>query len=374
MCGTNVPVGFNLYRIDASFFAMHRQTIQFVKAPDNVRLAYGLSGSGPMLVKCANWLNHLEYDWESPVWKHWFNFLSDNFTLLRYDERGCGLSDWNFEESSFDRWVEDLNVIVEANELEKFPLLGISRGAAVAIEYARRYPEKVSKLVLYGGFLKGRAKGNEHETRKQELLMSAIETGWEKQNPAFRQLFAALFVPEGSREQHDWFSDLCRKTASTENAMRIQSIASNIDIKSRANEIDIPTLVIHAKDDAVVPLEAGQAMATEIPGAQFVQLDSQNHLLLGDEPAWQQFCDAVTHFLQEEKMPAAAGDQKLFGTLTDKEQTILSLLGEGLSNNAIAEKVFLSEKTIRNHLTHIYDKLGVSSRAEAIVLRRSFTG
>ncbi len=353
------------------FRPMHRQTIQFVKAPDNVRLAYAMSGSGPILVKCANWLNHLEYDWESPVWKHWFNFLSDNFTLLRYDERGCGLSDWNFEESSFDRWVEDLNVIVEANELEKFPLLGISRGAAVAIEYARRYPEKVTKLVLYGGFLKGRAKGNEQEVRRQELLMSAIETGWEKQNPAFRQLFAALFVPEGNREQHDWFSELCRKTASTENAMRIQNIASSIDVKSRANEIDIPTLVMHAKDDAVVPLEAGQAMATEIPGAQFVQLESQNHLLLGDEPAWEQFCDEVMHFLKQETVSAAASDEKLFDSLTEKEQTILSLLGEGLSNNAIAEKVFLSEKTIRNHLTHIYDKLGVTSRAEAIVLRRS---
>ncbi len=326
-----------------------------------------------MLVKCANWLNHLEYDWESPVWKHWFNFLSDNFTLLRYDERGCGLSDWSFEDSSLGRWVEDLNVITEANELEKFPLLGISRGAAVAIEYAIRYPEKVTRLILYGGFLKGRARGDEEQSRKQELLMSAIETGWEKQNPAFRQLFAALFLPEGSREQHDWFSELCRKTASTENAMRIQDIASNIDIKHHAAKVKVPTLVIHAKDDAVVPLEAGQAMATEIPGAQFVQLDSQNHLLLGDEPAWGHFCDEVLHFLKEESQPSTASSAQMLKSLTDKEQTILGLLGEGLSNNAIAEKVFLSEKTIRNHLTHIYDKLGVSSRAEAIVLRRSMS-
>lgn len=325
------------------------------------------------MVKCGNWLSHLEFDWESPVWKHWFEFLSSNFTLIRYDERGCGLSDWTFDETSFEKWVDDLNVVAEANELEKFPLLGISRGASVAIEYALQYPEKVSHLILYGGFATGRTKAGSSEAKKQELLMSVIEAGWEDQNPAFRQLFASLFVPKGSQEHQQWFAELCGKTANTENAMRIQSIAANVDLRGKLSELDVPTLVIHAKDDAVVPLSAGRYMASEIPNAQFVQIDSDNHLLLEDEPAWQQFCDAVLHFLEEHKVVEPKVDFNKLADLTSKEKSILQLLGEGLSNNAIAEKAFLSEKTIRNHLTSIYHKLDVSTRSEAIVLTRSLS-
>lgn len=350
---------------------MTRQTIQFTKTPDNVKLAYGISGSGPMLVKCANWLNHLEYDWESPVWKHCFEFLSDNFTLLRYDERGCGMSDWEFEKSGFDQWVDDLEVIVDANELDKFPLLGISRGAPVAIEYALRHPEKVSHLILYGGFLLGRAKRDSQDAKKQELFMSVIEAGWEDQSPAFRQLFASLFIPNGSKEHRDWFAKLCQVTANTKNALEIQRITASIDIRSKVSQLNVPTLVMHAKDDAMVPLSAGRYMATEIPGAQFVQLDSENHLLLEDEPAWKQFCDEITNFLGTDNNTLDIGDSEILNTLTKKEKSVLALLGEGLSNSAIAEKAFLSEKTIRNHLTNIYDKLNVSSRSEAIVLMRS---
>jgi pimeloyl-ACP methyl ester carboxylesterase/DNA-binding CsgD family transcriptional regulator len=352
---------------------MFRQTVQFTKTPDNVKLAYALSGSGPMLVKCGNWLSHLDFDWESPVWKHWFEFLSSNFTLLRYDERGCGLSDWNLPETGFDKWVDDLNTIVQANELEKFPLLGISRGAAVAIEYAHRYPEKVSHLVLYGGFARGRTKSTSRENKKQDLLMTVMETGWEDQNPAFRQLFASLFVPSGSKEHQQWFAELCSKTASTKNALRIQQIASEIEISEKLSELNVPTLVIHAKDDAVVPLGAGRYLASEIPKAQFVQIESENHLLLPDEPAWEVFCDEVLRFLKKDE-PDLSKDLLKLNTLTVKEQSILDLLGEGLSNAGIAEKVFLSEKTIRNHLTNIYDKLGVSSRTEAIVRLRSNLG
>lgn len=350
---------------------MARQTIQFTKTSDNVKLAYGISGSGPMLVKCANWLNHLEYDWESPVWKHWFEFLSDNFTLLRYDERGCGMSDWEFEKTGFDQWVEDLEVVVEANELEKFPLLGVSRGASVAVEYALRHPEKVSHLILYGGFLSGRAKRESQDAKKHELLMSIIDAGWEEQSPAFRQIFASLFIPNGDKEHRDWFAQLCRTTANTANALEIQRITSTIDLRGKVSQLDIPTLVMHAKDDAMVPLSAGRYMASEIPGAQFVQLESENHLLLGDEPAWKQFCDEVLHFLGAENVVSDSGVSQKLNTLTKKEKGILELLGEGLSNNAIAEKSFLSEKTIRNHLTNIYDKLNVKSRSEAIVLMRS---
>lgn len=349
----------------------HRQTIQFVKTPDNIRLAYGMSGSGPILVKCANWLNHLEFDWESPVWKHWFEFLSDHFTLIRYDERGCGLSDWNCDNATFESWVNDLEVVVEANELEKFPLLGISQGAAVAIEYSIRHPEKVSHLILFGGYAAGRRHRSEREIKQFQLALSMVEAGWDAANPAFREFFAGLFVPNGGKEHQTWFGELCRKTASTENALKIQNISAEIDVRSNLHKISVPTLVIHANKDSVVNIQEGRALATEIPGAQFVQLDSANHLLLPDEPAWQQFCDEVLHFLQDHHKQAPLQEPEKLELLTTKEKSILDLLGEGLSNSAIAEKAFLSEKTIRNHLTHIYDKLGVNSRAEAIVMTRS---
>lgn len=348
---------------------MNRQTIQFAKAKDGTRIAYGISGSGPILVKCANWMNHLEFDWESPVWQHWFEFLSKHFTLIRYDERGCGLSDWNCPQMSFDSWVEDLELVAEANELERFPLLGISQGAAVAIAYAHRHPERVSHLILFGGFARGRFHwGDRVDT---ELFNNLIIKGWEKPNPAFRRFFASLFVPKGNPEVGDWFVELCHRTATADNASKISNISSAINVVSLLKEVKVPTLVMHVRDDAVVPIEWAKEMATEIPGASFVSLDSVNHLLLSDEPAWPVFCDEVLHFLgitQQSQLPV--GLEK-YGHLTEKEKSILSLLAEGMSNSAIAEKSFLSEKTIRNHLTNIYDKLGVKSRSEAIVMMRT---
>jgi pimeloyl-ACP methyl ester carboxylesterase/DNA-binding CsgD family transcriptional regulator len=350
---------------------MIRQSIQFTKSPDGTRVAYGVSGSGPILVKCANWINHLEFDWESPVWKHWFEFLSRHFTLIRYDERGCGLSDWDCPEMSFEAWLQDLEAVVEANELGRFPLLGISQGAAVAIAYAHRHPEKVSHLVLYGGY----AVGKLHSTipgmkEQQELLNEIIRNGWEKENPAFRQFFASLFIPGGGPDVGQWFVELC-KTANTDNAMAIRNVCGQIDISGILQEVKVPTLVLHSRDDATVPLLDSRAMAADIPGARFVQLESINHLLLPDEPAWQVFCDEVLHFLGMESTPALPDGLENFGRLTAKERNILALLGEGLSNAGIAQKLFLSEKTIRNHLTRIYDKLGVHTRSEAIVLMRT---
>lgn len=350
---------------------MIRQSIQFTKSPDGTRIAYGVSGSGPILVKCANWINHLEFDWESPVWKHWFEFLSRHFTLVRYDERGCGLSDWDCGEMSFEAWVQDLESVVQANELDRFPLLGISQGAAVAIAYAHRHPEKVSHLILVGGFPVGRLKSGIPGMKElNELFNSIILSGWEKENPAFRQFFASLFIPGGGPEVGQWFVELC-KTANEKNALAIQNVAARIDVRKLLGELKIPTLVIHARDDAVIPVIASKHMAAEIPSARFVQLDSVNHLLLPDEPAWQAFCDELLHFLDMTRERVLPEGLENFGKLTAKEKDILALLGEGLSNAGIAAKLFLSEKTIRNHLTSIYDKLGVHTRSEAIVLMRS---
>lgn len=348
-----------------------RQTIQFAKAEDGIKLAYGLSGSGPLLVKCANWLNHLEFDWESPVWKHWFEFLSEHFTLLRYDERGCGLSDRDCEDISFEAWVRDLETVVNANGVERFPLLGISQGVAVAIEYAARHPERVSHLILYGGYGRGMGHRNNPDAQEhRELVHTLIKSGWEGRNPGFRQVFASQFMPEGGNEHQEWFGELCKKTASAKDASRMTDVFWEVNVMDRCADLNIPTLVIHATRDQVAPLEESRILATEIPGAQFAEVTSDNHLFMGDEPGWTQFCDAVTEFLQVEKTTQTTNLPSL-DSLTDKERKVLDLLGEGLSNHRIAESMFLSEKTIRNHLTNIYEKLGVSSRGEAIVLVRS---
>jgi pimeloyl-ACP methyl ester carboxylesterase/DNA-binding winged helix-turn-helix (wHTH) protein len=275
-----------------------KQEIRFCRAPDGVRIAYAKSGKGPPLVKTANWLTQLEYDWNSPVWRHWLREMGRDHTYIRYDERGCGLSDHDVEEVTFDAWVRDLEAVVDAEGLDRFPLLGISQGCAVAIAYAVRHPERVTKLVLYGGYLIGR--NFRSLTMKQEiegaLLRDLIRVGWGRDNPAFRQVWGTLFVPEGTPEQHQWFADLAR-TLPMENALRIVGLSHTIDVRQLAPEVKVPALVLHARDDASVPFEGGRQMATMIPGARLVSLESRNHVLLEHEPAWTRFVEEVRAFL-----------------------------------------------------------------------------
>ena len=278
------------------------QRIRFCTAPDGVRIAYGTSGTGPALVKPANWLTHLEYDWESPVWRHWLHALSRDHTLVRYDERGSGLSDREADDFSFDSWVRDLEAVVDAAGLERFPLLGISQGCAVAVAYAVRHPERVSRLVLYGGYVQGllaRARSDQ-EREEARMLTHSMPAYWGRDNPAFRLFFAARFVPEGTQEQMRWFSELTRVTTSPEIAVRLRTSASTIDITALAPLVRAPTLVIHGSGDAAVPFDEGRRLAALIPGARFVSLESRNHILLEHEPAWPRFLDEVRRFLAEE--------------------------------------------------------------------------
>lgn len=277
-----------------------RQEILFCRAHDSVQIAYARSGDrgAPPLVKPANWLTHLEYDWNSPVWRHWLVELGRGHSLIRYDERGCGLSDHDAADVSFASWVHDLEAVVDAEKLERFSLLGISQGCAVAIAYAERHPERVEKLVLYGGYAIGRSVRmmTPQEELERTLLHNLIRVGWGRDNPAFRQVFGALFVPEGTPEQHQWFSELA-KTMPMENALRVRQTADLIDVRQIAEKVRVPTLVLHARGDAMIPFEIGRQMATLIPGARFVSLDSRNHVLLESEPAWQRFVDEVRAFL-----------------------------------------------------------------------------
>ena len=275
------------------------QRIQFCTSTDGVNVAYATSGTGPPLVKPANWMTHLEYDWESPVWRHWLRELSRGRTLVRYDERGNGLSDRDVDDLSFDSWVRDLEAVVDAAGLERFPLLGLSQGCAVSIAYALRHPERVTQLVLYGGYAQGMlARAHTAPEREQaSMIMRGIPLGWGRDNPAFRMFFAARFLPEGTPEQMRWFSELQRVTTTPEMGSRLLSTAATVDVTELAPQIRIPTLVLHSTGDEVAPFSEGRRLAALIPGARFVPLESRNHILLESEPAWTRFADEVRRFL-----------------------------------------------------------------------------
>ena len=265
---------------------------------DGVRIAHATSGAGYPLVKAPNWMNHVEFDWESPIWRHVFRALSRDNLLVRFDQRGNGLSDWDVDDLSFEARVQDLADVVDALGLERFALLGISQGGSTAVEYVSRHPERASHLILVGAFARGWGRqGSEKTVEVREAMITLMESGWGQDNPAFRQMWTTRFVPEGTVEQHRWFNELQRMTTSPENAANVQRANRDIDVRSRLPHLRVPTLVLHARDDAIVPYSEGQDYASLIRGARFVTLDSKNHLLLEEEPAFRVFIKQVRTFL-----------------------------------------------------------------------------
>jgi DNA-binding winged helix-turn-helix (wHTH) protein/pimeloyl-ACP methyl ester carboxylesterase len=272
-----------------------RQEVRFCTAADGVRIAYALAGQGMPLVKAGNWLDHLEYDWRSPIWSKFYHRLAAEHRLIRYDERGNGLSDWDVEDISFKAFVGDLESVVGAAGMDRFALLGISQGCAVSIAYAVRHPARVTHLILYGGFVRGVVN---RDRQSGETIVSLIRQGWGRENPAFRQFFTSLFVPDGTPEQMDWFNDLQRSTISPENAERIMNATADLDFSELLPQVRVPTLVLHCRNDAVVPFDQGRTIAAGIPGAKFVALESRNHMVLEGEPAWDRLLDAIMTFLR----------------------------------------------------------------------------
>ena len=277
------------------------QEIRFCRSADGAQVAYASSGEGPPLVKAANWLSHLDYDWESPIWRHWLQELSRRHQLIRHDERGCGLSDWDVDQLSLDTKVADLEAVVDACGLERFALLGVSGGGPASVAYAARHPERVSKLVLYGAYARGRmARARTvEEKREADLMVDLAELGWGRDDPAFRHVFTMQFMPEGTPEQWAAFDELQRRTASPANAARITAATGDLDVASLAPRVQAPTLVIHCRDDRRVPLAEGRSLATLIPDSRLVVLDSSNHILLRDEPAWARFLVELNSFLDD---------------------------------------------------------------------------
>ncbi|MBX9823845.1 MAG: alpha/beta fold hydrolase [Xanthobacteraceae bacterium] len=275
--------------------AFPQQEVHFCTASDDVRIAYASAGRGVPLVKAANWLNHLEYDWHSPIWSPLLHALAAECHLIRYDERGNGLSDWDVDDISFEAFVRDLETVVDAAGLDKFSLFGISQGCAVSIAYTVRHPERVERLILHGGFARGRARRNPEQA---ETLESLIRQGWGSENPAFRQFFTSLFLPDGNPEQMQWFNDLQRITTSPANAVRIMQATGQVDVSDLLPQVRVPTLVLHGRNDAAIPFDESRRLAAGIPGARFVALETRNHLVLEGELAWSRLLEEITAFLK----------------------------------------------------------------------------
>lgn len=343
-----------------------RQRLQFCTSADGTRIAIASIGRGAPLVRAAHWLSHVEFDLESPVWSPWLQALAEQNTYIRYDQRGCGLSDREISDFSLDAWVSDLEAVVDTLRLERFPLLGMSQGGAVAIAYAHRHPEKVSRLILVGAYARGalRRGGGDVERLEAETLVNLIRVGWARDNPTFRNVFGHRFLPAGTPEQHRWWHDLERITASAEVAARTLEAFQTVEVSELARQLRLPVLIMHSRGDAAVPFEEGRHLAALIPGARFVPLESDNHIILDSEPAWARFLAEMRAFLGH-------GLQR--GDLTAAEADVLAQLVQGLDNRTIAARLGKSEKTVRNQVSAILEKLGVHTRAEAIVRARQFS-
>lgn len=274
-----------------------RQEVKYCRAADGVRLAYAIGGNGPLLVKAGNWLHHLEYDWESPVWRHVLRGLVKNHTLIRYDARGNGLSDWDVGALSLEAWVSDLETVIDAAGVNRFPLLGISQGCAVSVAYAVRHPKRVSHLILYGGYVCGAKKRSPEDRDKRNAMLTLARLEWGSENQAFRQLFTGNFVPAATKEQADAFNELQRKTTSPECAARYMDATGDFDITDLLPHVKAPTLVMHVRGDLMVPFESGKALAAGISGARFVALEGRNHFFLEGEPASERFFEEIKLFL-----------------------------------------------------------------------------
>lgn len=352
------------------------QRIRYVRTTDGVQLAWAEAGTGPVMIKAANWLTHLEYEWESPVWRHWIRFFSDSFRFVRYDERGCGMTDCRLGDLSLESWVEDLEEVVAASDPQgPFTLLGISQGGPICVAYAVRHPERVSQLILYGAYARGAfRRGDPDRESFYRAMIELARLEWGSDNPTFRQVFTSRFIPGGTDEQLGWFNDICRKTLTGESAAQLLQSRGSLDVTELLGKVRTPTLVLHSRGDVVAPILEGQILAAGIPGARFVELDSKNHILLENEPAWKRFCDEVSEFMNLKGSAGAEDDT--FASLTSREREVLALMTGGLGNAQIAERLSISEKTVRNHVSNLFDKLGVWTRAQAIVfaIERGFGG
>lgn len=274
------------------------QKIHYCRAPDDVCLAWAELGQGPPIAKAGNWCSHLELELEDVGWSQIISALSSERRLVRYDARGNGLSDRDVPEITFEHWVTDLESVFDAAELERCPLVGISQGAAVAAAFAARHPERVSSLVLISGLVRGwRVKGNAELTRHFEALLQLVENGWGQETAAFRQIFSTAFFPDGPQEVIDGFNEFQRLSMPPRNAARFLSALGDIDIRAELPRVQAPALVLHGRNDLVVPFRDGEELARGIPGSRFIPFESKNHVPHANDPIWHRMELEIRDFL-----------------------------------------------------------------------------
>ena len=342
------------------------QDVRFTRSADSTRLAYAVHGRGYPLVRAAHWLTNIDLDWQTPMWRPWFDALGERYRVHRYDSRGCGLSDRDATEASLDVLVADLEAVVDAARLDRFALLGISQGGAVSIAYAVRHPERVSHLVLLGAFARGplRRHPTPDEVESFRAQLKLIETGWGQDNPAFLQLFTSQFFPNATPEQAQSFNDLQRMSCPPRHAAHLVATFSDIDASSYLPQVTRPTLVLHTRGDMCAPFDEGRFLASSIPGARLVPLETRSHVPTYGEPSFDRVIEEIEAFVEPDTSAAA------FPDLTRRERQILEHIARGLDNAQIAAHLELSEKTVRNNITAIFDKMGVENRSQAIVQAR----
>lgn len=348
------------------------QQIRFCASRDGTRIAYATCGTGPPLVWIGHWVRHLELDWDSPVWRPWLTLLTRRHKLIRYDYRGFGLSDREGIKYSFEKMYEDFEAVVEAVGLKRFAFLGTAISAVIGMNYAARHPDALSQLVIFGGYTRGRiARATTPEQVEEvETRYKVIELGWTNDTPAYAQFFATLHMPDATLELFRSYSDLLRLTTSPANVVAMLRSHARVDVRAIAPQIGCPTLVLHARQDSVVPFDEGRTVAGLIPGARFVPLESRNHILLESEPAWQQFVKTLDDFLPPASSEPTGSEEIVLGKLTAREHQVLELIAQGLDNATIGVRLHISERTARNHVSTILGKLGVNTRAQAIVRAR----
>ena len=347
--------------------ALRQPRIQFARSSDDTRIAYAITGEGPPLVRASHWLGSLDFDWQTPVWGPWISALSEHYRLLRYDSRGCGLSDREVDAITIDGLAADLECVVDKAGLDRFALLGMSQGGAVSIVYAARHPERVSHLVLCGAFARGplRRTPSPQQVEATEAMIKLVEFGWGQSNPAFLQMFTSQFFPQATLAQAHSFNEIQRHAASPRVAARLIRAFAELDASAELARVRAPTLVFHSRGDSRVPFEEGRFVATLIAGAHFEPLDSNSHVPLPGEPAFQRLLDDMMAFV-----PSSQKGATPFAELTRREREVLDQIARGLDNAQIAAQLDLAEKTVRNHITAIFDKMAVENRSQAIVAAR----